>query len=494
MSKVKNEDNKSSYTLNSIKYEKDSIPFRIEFIKQLLSGKQLDPLIDFNGGDIESFTSRTRDGDDNSGESYDTRIVLKKRVYDFANIINQIGGRLEYKKSGTTGHTFKGAFMKDNDVCEYAVKVVAYPRKEKYGTIYDIRRPENAEIMMIKILSSLIVNKRTPHIVLPFGTFNTSITNFVNLIETNHVDKDEKKYIDFVDRYKKNEYYDQASILISEWANRGDLLDFIRQRYKKFNPMTWKAIFFQVLSVLAVIQAKYPSFRHNDMKANNLLVQKIDIRKKNSIYTVVNTGYVLPNIGYHVKLWDFDFACIPGLVDNVKVSSEWTKSINVTPEQNRYYDMHYFFNTLIKNGFFPQFMKDSCIPQEARDFVNRIVPDKYKEGKYVHKRGRILINEEYLTPDEVLKSDPYFEEFRRKFREHEARKGKRISEKKVTNTPDIKKFLKETPEIEQDNNDIINLLKGGRKNGTTKPSKSKSKQRQTRRGTNKRNDNKTSES
>ena len=31
----------------------------------------------------------------------------------------------------------------------------------------------------------------------------------------------------------------------------------------------------------------------------------------------------------------------------MKVESKWTKKINVTPEQNRYYDIHYFFNTII---------------------------------------------------------------------------------------------------------------------------------------------------
>ena len=29
------------------------------------------------------------------------------------------------------------------------------------------------------------------------------------------------------------------------------------------------------------------------------------------------------------KLWDFDFACIPGLVGNI-VDAEWTNEINIT--------------------------------------------------------------------------------------------------------------------------------------------------------------------
>jgi hypothetical protein len=39
-----------------------------------------------------------------------------------------------------------------------------------------------------------------------------------------------------------------------------------------------------MLSVLAIIHAKYPGFRHNDMKANNILIHNIDIDDTNKKY------------------------------------------------------------------------------------------------------------------------------------------------------------------------------------------------------------------
>ena len=45
-------------------------------------------------------------------------------------------------------------------------------------------------------------------------------------------------------------------------------------------------------------------------------------------------------------------------------------------------------------------------------FVKRIIPDKFRKGKYVTERGRLLSSEEYLTPDEILKKDPLFSNFR----------------------------------------------------------------------------------
>jgi hypothetical protein len=170
---------------------------------------------------------------------------------------------------------------------------------------------------------------------------------------------------------------------------------------------------FQIISTIAIIHSKYPAFRHNDMKSNNILVHKIDITKDYHRYIVVRHKYKVPNIGYQVKLWDFDFACIPGIVDNIKVEAKWTKKINVTPEQNRYYDVHYFFNTLIRKGFFPQILTDSCIPYELKQFIGRVLPTKYRaDPQYIHEKGRILTNDEYLTPEQIIRTDPYFNEFR----------------------------------------------------------------------------------
>ena len=93
------------------------------------------------------------------------------------------------------------------------------------------------------------------------------------------------------------------------------------------------------------------------------------------------------------------------------MEAEWTDKINIKPVKNRYYDVHYFFNTLTKKGFFPEFWTESCIPDKVKEFVNRIVPDKFKEGELVSERGRILIDDEYLTPDEIIKNDPFFKSY-----------------------------------------------------------------------------------
>ena len=50
--------------------------------------------------------------------------------------------------------------------------VLFYPKKENYGDLYNINRPENAELLIIQLLAQFVKIKQTPHIVLPITTFN----------------------------------------------------------------------------------------------------------------------------------------------------------------------------------------------------------------------------------------------------------------------------------------------------------------------------------
>lgn len=386
-------------SLNELK-SFDRIDYRTYIIKTLLNCDSIPkPMI-------------VQDPKDNHIEKTDDiRLLLDKRNFNIKKIISHIGGKLVYIKSGTTGHTFKAVSDVPNTV-NYAVKVVAYPKKDNYGNIYDPVRPENAELILLRLLSYFVINEETPHIVLPFCTFNTSIQHFTTLGEKKIIEND--KYDAFLEKYKEGCYYSDVSILLSEWANKGDLLDYIRKNYKTMTFIEWKVIIFQLLSVLSIVQLKYPSFRHNDLKANNILLQ--EVAKKNKVreflYTIDSKEFEVPNIGYQIKIWDFDFACIPNIADNAKVSSKWTNRINVKPRKNKYYDMHYFFNTLTMRGFFPDFWTSPYVDKRIKYFVRRIIPKEYRSGDFVSKRGRLLKNVEYVTPIDVINHDPLFQDFR----------------------------------------------------------------------------------
>ena len=129
-----------------------AIHSRLFNIKKLIEQSNLDlanPLknVDQNM-DTEFFTGPK------DNKSLDTRTVLGKKNLNFYKVINQLDSKLVYIKSGAYGNTFKGIINDENmnEVYAFAVKIVAYPKKENYGDMYNIKRPENAELMMIKLL------------------------------------------------------------------------------------------------------------------------------------------------------------------------------------------------------------------------------------------------------------------------------------------------------------------------------------------------------
>jgi serine/threonine protein kinase len=385
-----------------------TIQSRILSIKKLLldsSLQSINLLKEMDGGMETEFFEGPKDIKDH--KSLDSRTVLGKKTINFYNVINRLNSKLIYIKSGAYGNTFKGIVTDDNDeeVMSFAVKIVAYPKKDGYGSMYNVTRPENAEICMLKLLSYFVIKNQSPHIILPICTFNTSIKPFLTLQDDEIVAHDNQKYTDFIKNYNEGAYYETVSVIISEWANRGDLSMFLKKHYKKLELIHWQCIFFQIISTLAIIQSKYPSFRHNDLKANNILISKTDVCNKKLLYKVNKKEYILPSIGYCVYLWDFDFACVPGVVENSKVYQEWTKKINITSKKNLYYDVHYFFCTLIFKGFLPELMSDNTVPSEVKKFINYIIPEEYRpahsSGK-VNKRCRLLVDDELYKPADLL--------------------------------------------------------------------------------------------
>jgi serine/threonine protein kinase len=406
------------------KPKRDLTAERISDLRTMLDDAKLHPMMDFNNIDINKASSG----------------VLHKWYANFEEVFEKLNMDLKYIKSGTTGHTFKAISRKDKNK-SYAVKVCAFPKgKHGYGNIDDARRPENAELIILRTLACCVINRNTPHFVLPIWHFYTDTSAMMNLpksiVDVRNDNND--MYRSFIKDYKKDKFGDKVSVLVSEWCKGGDLLDYIRKNYEKMTLTEWKVIIFQVLFTLAKVHEKYPRFRHNDLKINNILVELRDPKDfEGEIYKYKCNShmYGIPYVGIQTKIWDFDFACIGGVVENNKVNSDWASSLNINNRENKYYDMHYFLSSLSNPRFFKEFYNGGA-PDEIVDFVNRIIPleysyikpvipEKYKRSKEkysleqfrqnrktVSKSGRVLSNIELFTPANVLRTDELFCEFR----------------------------------------------------------------------------------
>lgn len=392
---------------------------RMDNIRTLLEQSGFRPLSDYSTG-AEIGTPITE---------------LPKEVKNFAGVVQDLGMKLYYIKSGSTGHTFRAEFIA-NPQLKMAVKVSAYP-KGAYGDIDDLRRPENAELVLLCLLSNFVSTYRTPHLVLPITSFRTQIEMFTNMPAIK-----DSMYCSFVDGYHRKVFEPYVSVLFSEWCEGGDLLDYIRDHRGSIPLEVWKVLLFQILVTLASIQRQYPSFRHNDLKANNILLQKTENRstKKLYRYRMGNHIFLVPHVGLEAKIWDFDFASIDGVVDNSKIDADYEKIHNISQRKNQYYDIHYLFSSLLKGGLVSKFDRKH-VPPQVIDFMERVVPTKLqpeyqvvekeverdvdgvptkvkiKKREQVNPRlgtgGRIKSNREYTTPKRVLESDPFFASFRR---------------------------------------------------------------------------------
>lgn len=347
------------------------------------------------------------------------RLKNMKQTVDFKNIIKNMS--MKYIASGSTGHMFK--IVNIDDETEYAMKVVPYPIKKDYGTIMNIKRPENVELLIIQILSDFVSNTKTPHVTLPVTTFNTNIRYFIKLRKHGLINNENEKYNEFLKKYYNKVYHNNVSILIGEWADSGNLLKYIAKNKESIKLIEWKVILFQVISTLAIIQGKYPTFKHNDFKSDNILLSRTilpeNINKKNIIheYKIINKTFKVPDIGYQIKIWDFDFSCIKPIINNIKVDSQWANDIGINSKKNKYYDIHFFVNTLIgsknRTGFIADFMTNKSIPSEVKNFLTEIVPDKYREGDHISKKGRLMIDDQYTTPFKIISQSEFFKEFRK---------------------------------------------------------------------------------
>ena len=357
-------------------------------------------------------------------------IIKKTKSLKLTDVIENIctNGKLQYLFSPLPEiNIFRCiSYDKEGNEFSYMLKMLAHDKGNKNIT----KKPTYVDILMSQFLAQFVIKSQTPHILLPSCTFNTNIEQFVNLIDDEYVDKNTRNYKEFVQRYKDKTYENKVSILLSEYPNRWTFHKFINKHSASLKSMHWKVLFFQILSVMAVIQSAHPNFRHNNLKCNTVYVNKLCNKKMLMNYTIQKNKFKVPNIGYHVLISDFDFASISDVIPNEKVKKQWAIDSNITDEQNRYYDIHFFFNSL-QSIFFPNFLKNPNVPQDAKDFVRRLIPKNFRnneisvfnsdydsdydsdeeENKNISEHGRLLAKIEVCTPINVLLHDPYFSEF-----------------------------------------------------------------------------------
>jgi len=242
----------------------------------------------------------------------------------------------------------------------------------------------NNDSLFSYLLSSLVLNNRTKHILLPIINVDVDFQQF------NDVLKNYNAYDDFLNGINEN----TTSTIFSVRAKENFFKSMKLTDYLSSNECDFKKLLFQVIHTLAVIQEEYNGFRHNDMNANNILVYLKKGYRKYDEYVFKDNKYYIPKNKFSIKINNFNYSSIPGYNNN-------SRDIPFYDKENSYFDLHYFLNTLLHSGHI-----DFC-DSKTKDFLGKIIPVKYRNKTNSFYLER---NVNLFSPSELLK-DPFFDDY-----------------------------------------------------------------------------------
>jgi hypothetical protein len=284
---------------------------------------------------------------------------------------------------------------------------------------------KNSDQLYSYLLSSLVLRKKTNHILLPIVNMDVRFNQFHDVL------KNESFYSNLISKITNKKHSDLFSVNIKEHFLNSESLT----SYLKKNKYSIKNLLFQVIHTLAVIQKEYPNFRHNALNTSNVFLYLFD-ENINHKYKFNNEEFVLDKHNFDIKITNFYKSSI---------RNELIKKIPFSEKKNRYFDLHYFLNTLLYKN------KINNFDSETDKFLMKILPKKVRgKGKNNYYLEQ---NIELFKPSELLK-DKYFES---------------LKNKKYTNKKSHSNYMKKyTLKQNTDHSDIFGkqndlVIKGNRK-------------------------------
>jgi len=181
------------------------------------------------------------------------------------------------------------------------------------------------------------------------------------------------------------------------------------------NDIEFRSCLFQIIASVRYLQTMFPGFRHNDFKADNILlkdgnawtgieIQSNEKKRKFKLPTKLQTTLI-----------DFENAWWvdkPSFVVDTYFTQDLQKSYGIYETQCNGFDLHLLFYDLIKcvkheNQYLKDYFKDFCI------FVNDFFPSWMFENETLTNKNRLLLKyqTDFLNLDTML-LHPYFYLFR----------------------------------------------------------------------------------
>jgi len=287
---------------------------------------------------------------------------------------------LEYNKNTRTT-----VIKRYSDTLSLSLYITPYQDDKNINSLGE---PNNTDSLFSYLLSQLVLNKKTKHILLPIINIDAEFQQISDVL------KPYKSYVDYTTGIENNTISNIFSIRVKEHFFKSMTLD----QYLHNNECSIKPLLFQVIHTLAVLQNEYKGFRHNKLNFNNIYVYlKKDVGGVDT-YTFNEKKYYVPRNSFEIKLSNFNHASISGhYSSNIKVP--------FSHKVNQYFDLHYFLNRMIHHELY----NDYC-DKSTKTFLDRVIPQKYrnKTNNYYMER-----NIQLFKPKELL-DDKYFADYENK--------------------------------------------------------------------------------
>jgi hypothetical protein len=344
--------------------------------------------------------------------------MIFDRPCEMEDLIRLLGGHLTSIGDGAT------AFVQDvclDEACVYQfiLRRVHYIKGGPYMDLTNPFRPENVDIEIVKTFQTLLLDQITPHIPFYIGDFVCE-SPFGETFRYMIVERAEKTLSEWIQTLRTASSKKREAIFGTKNLTE-----------------VWRVVLFQIIAALAAVQEAYPSFRHNDLHKENVLVfeHPPDPSKMYRYQFLWTKPFEVPDLGFQIALWDFDLSILGGRVDNAKVFDYLDLYVGIQAEANPYADLFKILNSLYREYYPEGKFKDIPDPRDndtlsssdseteedsrelpiaVRKFLQRMVPKElrlgFAEGPYV-KNGSLLNNIVYTTPRKVLE-DPFFDVFR----------------------------------------------------------------------------------
>lgn len=182
------------------------------------------------------------------------------------------------------------------------------------------------------------------------------------------------------------------------------LREYLKENAQKMEQLHWKSLFFQIFYILHKLQSKFKGFRHNNLNLDSIKLYKLE-EKGEFKMTIGDVNFKVPNMGFEVRITDFDHSYTEDYITGVRYFRQEKIS------DNPYYDIHYILNLVYL------YLKENNINMDnLMPLIDDLLIDSFRIETSENFSGLDEarfdeISSVIIVPSKVLKTNNFFTEF-----------------------------------------------------------------------------------